>query len=304
MYSKMLVVELNFWFSFQSLSHVRLFVTPWISAHQASLYITNSQSSFKLMSIESVMPSAISSSVVPFSSCPQSFPASGSFPMSQLFAWGGQSIGVSASASVLPIFPSIRVFHLMWTAESLEKSLMLGKIEGRRRGHQRMRWLDGITDAMDINSGKLWEMVRDREAWRCSPWGCKEWDTTWQLNNNTVLVPMIIEYNQDQHTQDVPATSWCMTMVWNMPARAEQAFLVAQTVKNLPAMQETFDPWEGKTSWRRKNNPLQYCCPENPMDRGVWPATVHGVTKSQTRLSDLHTHTHTHTHSWTGEITY
>ena len=84
---------------------------------------------------------------------------------------------------------------------------MLGKIEGRRRGHQRTRWLDGITDAMDINSGKLWEMVRDREAWRCSPWGCKEWDTTWQLNNNTVLVPMIIEYNQDQHTQDVPATS-------------------------------------------------------------------------------------------------
>ena len=55
--------------------------------------------------------------------------------------------------------------HLMRTADSLEKSLMLGKIEGRRRrGCQRMRWLDGITDAMDMNFGKLWEMVRDEGA--------------------------------------------------------------------------------------------------------------------------------------------
>ena len=55
--------------------------------------------------------------------------------------------------------------HLMQTENSLEKSLMLGKIEGRRRrGHQRMRWLDGITDAMNMNLGELWEMVRNREA--------------------------------------------------------------------------------------------------------------------------------------------
>ena len=54
---------------------------------------------------------------------------------------------------------------LMGTADSLEKSVILGKIEGRRRGCQRMRWLGGITDAMDMNVGRLWEMVRDREAW-------------------------------------------------------------------------------------------------------------------------------------------
>ena len=84
--------------SVQSLSRVRLFATPWIAAHQASLSITNSRSLLKLM-----CHSAISSSVFPFSSCPQSLPESGSFPMSQLFAWGGQSIGVSALASVLPM---------------------------------------------------------------------------------------------------------------------------------------------------------------------------------------------------------
>ena len=88
--------------SVQSLSRVWLFATPWIAARQASLSITISRSSLRLMSIESVMPSVISSSVVPFSSCLQSLPASKSFPMSQLFAGGGQSIGVSVLASVLP----------------------------------------------------------------------------------------------------------------------------------------------------------------------------------------------------------
>ena len=78
-------------------------LTLWTAAHQASLSITNSRSLLKLMSIESVMPSNHLSFVIPSSSCLQSFPASGSFQKSQFFASGGQSIGVSASASVLPM---------------------------------------------------------------------------------------------------------------------------------------------------------------------------------------------------------
>ena len=77
-------------------------VTPWTAAHQAFLFITNSQSSLKLMSMESGMPSSYLILCHPSSSCPQSLPASGSFPMSQLFTWGGQSTGVSAKTSVLP----------------------------------------------------------------------------------------------------------------------------------------------------------------------------------------------------------
>ena len=95
-------IILNAFSSLQWLSPVRLFVTPWIAARQASLSVTNSRSSLKLTSIELVMPSSHLILCRPLLLLPQSLPTSESFPMSQLFSWGGQSTGVSALASFLP----------------------------------------------------------------------------------------------------------------------------------------------------------------------------------------------------------
>ena len=130
-YPLLLSMQINFFFFnfvlavvFHSLSYVQLFANPWTAALQASLSFSVSWSLLKLMPFESVMPSNHLILCHSIYSCLQSFPASGSFPMSQLFASGGQSIGDSASVSVLPVniqgwFPLELIGLISWQSKWL-----------------------------------------------------------------------------------------------------------------------------------------------------------------------------------------
>ena len=142
----------------------------------------------------------------------------------------------------------------------IEKTLMLGAIGGRRRrGRPRMRWLDGITDSMDVSLSELRELVMDREAWRAAIHGVAKSQT--RLSDWTEL-------------------NWYIYNDKGLPDGSDGKEYACNAG----------DPGSvhglGKSSGEGNDNPFQYSCLENSTDKGVWWATYHGVTKSQTQLID------------------